>query len=174
MNPVIIGMNNPYGVDPHYALYPLPENSAGGRLYDMIREGTHLTRPQYVSMFDRYNLVSGPWNAVAAKHRICELLPQLADRHVVLLGKEVQRAFGVLTKAAVGEDRRVVRLLPRAEATFYAIPHPSGRNQWYNDPENRERVVCLLARLHAERDRGGALPPRAALSPAGRSAEVSS
>ena len=34
--PIIVGEANPYGGDPAYALYPIPENSAGGRLCRLI------------------------------------------------------------------------------------------------------------------------------------------
>lgn len=151
MNPLVIGMNNPYGADPYYALYPLPRESAGGRLYAMVREATHLTPSQYVSLFDRMNLVEGPWSYSRAQLAIPGIIQSLAGRQVVLLGKDVQRAFGIQSDPLT-VHRRLVRLLPRSEATFYLLPHTSGRNPWYNDPDHRQAAVQLLAQIHEERE----------------------
>jgi hypothetical protein len=155
MNPLLIGMNNPYGTDPHYALYPLPEGSAGGRLYEMIHEATGLSRSQYVRSFDRINLVEGPWSPSKARSRVIDLRPSLAGRVVVMLGREVQLAFEVVVpimeEAQLFEvGPALARGSPGGLITYYAIPHPSGRNPWYNDPQNRCRVVALLRRIHEE------------------------
>jgi hypothetical protein len=154
VNPLLIGMNNPYGQNPRYALYPMPENSAGGLLYDMVREATGLTPPQYIEMFDRINIVDGEWNRRRAAANAVDLIRSLAGRNVVLLGRKVQEAFGLYhsDRGPITEIRKVTSLLPRGEATFHCIPHPSGRNPWYNDPENRQLVKNLLARLHEGRN----------------------
>lgn len=53
LRPILVGEANPYGGDPRYALYPLPENSAGGRLCRLILK---LEVRQYLRSFDRRNL----------------------------------------------------------------------------------------------------------------------
>lgn len=150
MKPLLIGMNNPYGTDPSHALYPAPRNSAGHRLYDMVREGLGITRARYLESFDRVNLVYGEWDRRAARISASELLPDLAGRQVALLGREVQIAFGWIGRSPLEEWSEIVALVPRLHATFHAVPHPSGVNQWYNAPGNRQRVVDLLRRLYIE------------------------
>lgn len=59
MKPLLVGEQNPYGADPKFALYPYPENSAGGRLCFKV---FGLTRHEYLARFDRVNLCSGKWS----------------------------------------------------------------------------------------------------------------
>jgi hypothetical protein len=100
----------------------------------------------YVHRFERINLVSGPWDAGAARTRAEELRPSLAGRRVVLLGREVARAFGI--QSSVFSEECDVDALDGP--TFYLLPHPSGRNLLYNDPGRRLAAGELLARLYAE------------------------
>ena len=147
MKPVIIGMNNPYGADPRFALYPLPVGSAGGRLYGMLQEATGIGRQAYLETFERVNLVDGPWKAAAARERAAQLRPWLIGRHVILLGRAVQAAFGI-DADPLAEVVRTISVIPRFETVYHAVPHPSGRNLWYNNPANREAAKALLARVH--------------------------
>lgn len=144
--PVIVGMNNPVSAAPEHALYPLPRHHAGGRLWRMLFDETGATMRQYVDAFERVNLVTGPAFATrAAQARAAELLPSLAGRSIVLLGQEVRKSFGhqrsaLLEPYCVGP--------PGSEVTFYQLPHPSGRNLWYNDDTNRRAAGRLLAMLY--------------------------
>lgn len=148
MNPLLVGMNNPYGADPKYALYPHPPLSAGGRFYALVEEAVGLSRGEYVKRFDRINVVDGPWSMQLARKRAPLLMVMVQDyRQVILLGRDVQNAFGMHDIAPMHERSVIVRLVPRIETTFYCIPHPSGRNQWYNDPANRGSVIELIRRL---------------------------
>lgn len=142
--PVLIGMNNPVSVDPAHALYPLPKGRAGHRLYEMLAEvNPSVTMSSYARTFERLNLVIGPFDRAVARERAAELIPVLAGRGVVLLGKEVARAFYVVDE---------IDWIPRRVhgATFYLLPHPSGRNHKYNDPDVRRAAGEVLARLYAE------------------------
>jgi hypothetical protein len=135
-------MNNPISLDPQYALYPLPAGCAGHRLYEMLREVLpSATMSGYARRFERINLVSGPWDARAAKIRAEELRPTLVDRHVVLLGLQVAKAFEIDTRCSISNEDD--------DAIFYLLPHPSGRNLLYNDPGRRRAAGELLARLYA-------------------------
>lgn len=155
VKPLIIGMNNPYGAKPEYALYPLPRMSAGGRLYALIREATGLTRVQYRDQFDRINLVNGPWSAAAARS-VARLMLRggtFTGRHVVFLGRDVQMAFELnladpccqFLSTSFCSSR-----LPKGPPEFhgYALPHTSGRNHWWNDEVNRRRGLVLLRSLY--------------------------
>jgi hypothetical protein len=58
---------------------------------------------------------------------------------VLLLGRRVQRAFGF----------EVLKPLDRYwdsewSPRFMMVPHPSGRNRWYNDPVNRAQACVEL------------------------------
>jgi hypothetical protein len=144
--PLIVGMNNPLSLDPWYALYPLPEGCAGHRLYSMLAEVLPtVTMRDYVRRFERVNLVSGPWDATAARSRAEELRPSLAGRHVILLGQEVAKAFGIDPHYSWVCDEE-------DDATFYLLPHPSGRNLLYNDPGRRAHAGKILANLYEGRD----------------------
>lgn len=136
-------MNNPISLDPKYALHPWPRGCAGNRLYEMLREvDPSVAMHEYMRRFDRVNLVAGPWNVRMARVRAAELRPTLVGRHVVLLGQKVAEAFGI--------DPRCSACKLDEDATFYLLPHPSGRNLLYNDPGRRRATGQLLARLYAE------------------------
>lgn len=99
------------------------------------REGL-LERVEAVNVLERF---PGPDGAKGdrfprgrARRRARHLLPSLRGRTVLLAGKRVAEAFGVnaeyLTWHEHPEGFRVV-----------VIPHPSGVNRWWNEPENRRR-----------------------------------
>jgi hypothetical protein len=147
--PVLVGMNNPLSPHPRHALYPSPPGCTGHRIYEMLRAarpGT--TEEEYLAGFDRRNLIGGrtwPTGRGAAQHRRMAadaLRATLAgsDRHVVLLGKDVQRAFGVIMEPLSFERSR-------HGYWVHCVPHPSGLCRWYNEGDNARRVGELLARL---------------------------
>jgi hypothetical protein len=137
-------MNNPISMDPWYALYPLPVGCTGNRLFEMLREADPLvTMSGYARRFERLNLVVGRWDAGKANVRAREMMPALIGRNVVLLGREVARAFGFDSFGPVAERRT------KDGAIFHLLPHPSGRNPLYNDPGRRRAAGELLARLYA-------------------------
>ena len=139
--PVLVGMNNPVSLAPEHALYPWPPGCAGHRLYSMLAERRpDLRMRDYVRLFDRRNLVRGPWDAEAARLSARAMLPDLAGRRVVLLGREVARAFDLGGLQQLGALRA-------GDVTFYLLPHPSGRNRRYNAPEVRAAAGDLLASL---------------------------
>jgi hypothetical protein len=138
---IIIGMNNPLSTDPRYALFPAPEGCAGHRLWQMLQlAAPDLVRMDYINGFERMNLVTGPWSGRAGRDSAAELLRsgRLHSRRVILLGTEVWRAFSLpITVPACGTH-------VAGTTEFTRVPHPSGRNLWYNDINNRRRVGRLL------------------------------
>jgi hypothetical protein len=77
-----------------------------------------------------------------------------AELRYVLAGYEVCRAFGqrVLPASGTRGDRPLLRWYVSREGARVAIlPHPSGRNRWYNALENRLAAERFLRRL-VERD----------------------
>ena len=111
-----------------------------------------LTRYEYLERFDRMNLLfhfpgkrqSGDKFSIRdAKLAANAIRPLLVDRRVVLVGRNVANAFG-LQEEEFHEwtTLQVRRYCPiqkcRGLARIACVPHPSGRNHWYNDAENLE------------------------------------
>lgn len=151
---VLIGMNNPYGADPKYALYPLPERATGWNIWSML----HDFRPdvglsEYADAFDRRNLLVGAWSDRRARERAEEIASrrELQERTVLLFGARVRDAFR-LPKTPCGSEARIN--LETLKFTYlHWTPHPSGLCQWYNIPKNRALVGKFLVRLY-EGERG--------------------
>jgi hypothetical protein len=140
--PVLVGMNNPMSDDPAHALYPLPLGCAGSRLWEMLAEETGATRQQYLRAFERVNLVVGPWSRAAARVGAAQLSARLAGRTAILLGAQVRDAFGHSPTGDVLAPYQVDGTL------FYQLPHPSGRNLWYNHEANRRRAGQVLGDVY--------------------------
>lgn len=152
MKPVLIGENNPISLRSGYELYPLPVGCSGQRLWVMLNEahqraheGKYLMPSWYIERFDRRNLVVGhTFDLQKAKTRVREFKAELfgSGRRVVLLGKRVQGAFGL--------SLQPLEMIRADGCEWYAVPHPSGRNTWYNDARHAAAVGNLLLRLYEE------------------------
>lgn len=91
-----------------------------------------------------------PWSEYREKFErgnVCDLDPlssaRIADRTVLVLGREAWRLMLLLetTRFFGSQTDRV------CNTKFILLPHPSGRNLFYNDPANRERVTKLLQEI---------------------------
>ena len=139
--PLLLGMNNPLSDDPEFDLYPYPERSTGWRLWKMLPDGT--TRQQYLDAFERLNLVRArEWNTKAAKAAARDVLPMLQDRVVVVLGSDVRSALGLHKAEPLSYHRE--RRISGTSFAWIALPHPSGRNHWFNKPENYTAACHIL------------------------------
>lgn len=136
--------------EPGCPLYPLPAGCAGARLRELF--GLSLT--EYLRAFDRTNL---GWrngsDAAELRAAAWALRPLLAGRSALLLGRRVLRAF------ELGEPEPLswlwldcgrgpawdVRRKRLARVAY--LPHPSGRNRWYNEEENVRRAREFLREL---------------------------
>lgn len=161
MKPILIGLNNPVSTRPGHELYPLPEGCTGNRLWGLLHDRTGASMSQYLDTFERRNLVRGvEYDKVKGRARAHETLVELrgSGRTVVLLGSVVREAFhfclkgsGDLFTPVIGEDGLPPLLVHPQEAggcTWRQIPHPSGRNLFYNDEKNREVVALLMEELY--------------------------
>lgn len=150
MRPILIGMNNPLSLAPGHELYPHPPGCTGHRLWSMLNERLPIvTRRRYLDTFERRNLVVGTqYDKRIARASASLIYAELwgSGRVVVLLGNAVRDAFG---------DVPPLLLHPQliGGCTWRQIPHPSGRNLWYNVPENRKLVGVLLEELYAAYNR---------------------
>lgn len=141
--PVLIGMNNPVSSAPEHALFPHPVGCTGHRLYEMLRERVPtVTRREYLDRFDRRNVVCGKfYDKKLAREGAAKLEQEFwgSGRTVVLLGNDTVSAFG--------HPRLLIHPQIIGGVTYRQIPHPSGRNLWFNDEDNRRMVAMLLEDL---------------------------
>jgi hypothetical protein len=120
----------------------------------------------YLETFERRNLVRGVAYDRAEGHAAAErTVRELMDtgRTIVLLGSDVRAAFSramhrignlfphtldAWTAGERGLPPVLVHPQMAGGCTWRQIPHPSGRNLFYNDPRNRETVAMLLEELY--------------------------
>lgn len=156
MRPLLIGQAPGPNTDPSLPLFPVPRTSAGGKLQQL----TGLTRGQYLKTFDRVNLLpyfpgrttarDDTFPMTPAKLAAQVTMPLLSGRTVVLVGRNVANAFrlGDLDFHA-WKDIRVKRAClvqrDRGTARIAVVPHPSGRNHWYNKEANRQEAKAFWA-----------------------------
>lgn len=128
----LVGERNPYGGAPRFALYHEPAGASGDRLRRMLGLSVDAYR-----VLPKFNLCAGTWNPVQAHGRALELRQRY--RVIVALGAKVRLSFPRPPLAwEVREDEY---------GLVIALPHPSGRNRAWNDPEARGRARQLLS-LH--------------------------
>lgn len=133
----------PTGGEEH-PLFPIPWQSAGGRLCHRIMAVSTTT---YLRSFDRMNLIAkGPWKQGQARQTAQAVRRVLHGRTVILLGRKVMSAFGYGDQWPFFDTR-----IEKPEGkwlrpiTFVFLPHPSGRNHVWNDPETIPLAWALLA-----------------------------
>ncbi len=147
MKPLLIGeAPSKNQTDPH----PLE-----GRIGRKLAECAGLSYDAYLDMFDRVNLLAVRQDTkekgfefdMKAARESALLMRQsgiMRDRSVVLLGNRVAEAFGV----------RSIRFFhghPHGQGgMLWVMPHPSGINRWWNDPDHHE-AACSFMRGMVER-----------------------
>ena len=143
--PILIGMNNPISFESGHELFPAPEGCTGHRLWRLLTARTGASRKDYLETFERRNLVRGSvFIKMAARTRAAEITRELfgSGRVVVLLGREVQSAFAI--------PPLLVHPQVIGGCTWRQLPHPSGRNMWYNEPENVRVAELLMEELYVQ------------------------
>jgi hypothetical protein len=132
VRPLIVGEHNPYGSDPHFALYPAPAGSAGARLAVILA----MRRGQYLEAFDRVNLLTRDrWSLPLAR----EAAARLAHRRRVLLGAKVCAAHGV--------DFAPFHRVAGDGWWGVVLPHPSGRCRIWNDAGSSDLARAAVRKL---------------------------
>lgn len=148
MRPIILGMNNPVSSRPEHALFPYPPGCTGARLLKLLRRRVpDATRQEYLAAFDRRNLLSKLiWSREDAREAADQFLevsgPELIGRTVLVLGREVASLLGL--------EEQLVYPLERHGAVWRQLPHPSGRNHWYNNDVCAELAAMLLEELYEQ------------------------
>lgn len=127
---LLVGEQPRPGGNPKLPLWPWPKNCAGARLFAM--SGMKLM--DYLRLLARVNVSRQPvarWNANGARQRGLALIETLPPgMRVIACGARARDALGI------GDWFRITDLKHRVQGV--AIPHPSGRNLEYNDPDNRK------------------------------------
>jgi uracil-DNA glycosylase len=127
-----------------------PSRITDGKLPFSGRSGLFLARllgiehEQLSELFELRNLIArwpgkdgkGDLFPLAVARLEADAVP-IAGRTVVLAGTQVATAFGVAKL-----DRLVWHRLRGAKIGI--IPHPSGLNRWWNEPENRDAARRFL------------------------------
>jgi hypothetical protein len=133
-----------------FPMYPYPARSAAGRLKACIEFSTR----EYLQAFARANLMdaypgkSFPATAAATREAAMCIAREMAPRPLLLMGRGVATAFflpattPVLEWSPMHVREYVIQIA--------IVPHPSGRNLWYNVPANREAVRNFFAPFRAE------------------------
>lgn len=147
MKAVLLGMNNPLSRNPRHALWPSPPGCTGHRLLRLLQtRRPEVTSRDYLRGFDRMNILDGPWDVEKARDVARALPSLLRGRTVVVLGDGPRRVLGL--------PRILVHPHYDRGVTWRQLPHPSGRNRWYNDETCRALAATLLDELytHGETD----------------------
>ena len=125
----------------HSPLFPLPKSASGFRLKELM--GLSLT--QY-TVLRRVNLIAKPmhgkWDKELAAWTAKGLLGGglLRDSRCILLGQKVKEAFSLLSM----EDFTWTRY---DHIQVASIPHPSGLNRVWNDPEVKAKAERFFSEL---------------------------
>jgi hypothetical protein len=138
VRPYILGLNNPKGLP---ALDPTVPGSAGDRLFRIVTTLRPMSTEAWLRRTQRYNLLPYPElpRDYRAQARVAAdwLGPKISGRTVILLGSDVATALGHTAPPFVWADDR----------DWIQIPHPSGKNLFYNDPVNRLATSVLFHQL---------------------------
>lgn len=138
--------------------------SAGFRRFWKLAGFLH--RSDYLLFFDRANVVGRiwsereePWPREEAAEAAEKIMQLARGRDVFLLGARVARAFNVaadvpwlssvLRQSHEHLDFGLVEQV-HPPTRLHKIPHPSGRNRWWNDREN-ERAAARYLREQVRR-----------------------
>lgn len=143
IRPILVGMSDPQGET--RPLSPAVPGRAGARLVSFMQAvDPSVTSEQYDEAFIRVNLCDVAWGlgsaadtASALKHFVWGLPGKV---EVVVLGSDTWQAF----KFAADHPWVYPH---RFGATWRCLPHPSGRNRWYNEEPNRLVAGMLLLDL---------------------------
>jgi hypothetical protein len=127
---VLLGMNSPTSE----VLGFVNKGGAGARLLEL----TGLDEEEYIRKYQRINLLSSKsWSASLAKKKAFRMKRLLRGRTVVVLGKGVWSALGLPEIEWLGVHCE-------GKTTWALIPHPSGKNHFYNSGENKKLVRRFL------------------------------
>jgi hypothetical protein len=114
-----------------------------------------LTRGEYMRTFERVNLLycfpgkhkrDDKFPMSPARTAAMAMRPLLAERTVIFIGRNVANAFGFEADWHDWIDWPVRRRSLTSDhwmCRAAVVPHPSGRNHWYNNAENKQAASAF-------------------------------
>lgn len=149
---LLCGKDNPLSAHPGYALYHEPQNCSGHRLQSRILGLP--ARSWYLPIW-RTNLCVGGWDrdlAIGRAERLIQGDPGAPPpwRLIVVLGDDVLGAFcraGRSDFCSFEPTGVRPHVTSGHEMTILPLPHPSGRNAFWNHSPNIQRARAILSRL---------------------------
>ena len=174
MRTLLVGLDNPLSDDSTKALLPIPERGSGGRIVELIEAGlkadgmaeSYSVR-DYLRDFHRVNLYpirqaatgKGATKLDRLMAQWCLMYAVVAGyQNIVLFGNRVRSAFADIVELGA-EDTLDCQIIDADwferghKIAFHTVPHPSGRNRFYNEPENCLLVGRRLADLRERRNK---------------------
>lgn len=154
MRLLLIGQAPGPNTDPRLPLFPLPRTSGGGRLCQLmgLRNSRYLALTERINLLNRYpgKWQNGDvWPLREARIAAESMQPLLAGRRVVLVGRNVADAFDIRSPFHQWTTLQVRRRCPVSGcpglAEVAVVPHPSGRNHWYNAEDRRAEARAFWA-----------------------------
>ena len=156
MKTILVGIAPARKGEEGQPLSALASQSTGRKIADLLG----IAPVEYMKSFDRVNVCPFPrpstikpteWTA-AAENLAGSLL---RGRRVILLGPNVAACFGItrlnfdFLSWREAQPSRVTNCLGyvagrSAPFSWAVLPHPSGRNRWYNDEKNRRAAREFL------------------------------
>jgi hypothetical protein len=171
---LFVGEDNPQSTAPEHALYNYPPRCAGNRLQERIL-GLH--EDLYLACW-RTNRCVGGWSMKVARERALRVLFQedAPWSVIVMLGRKVAEAFAVVVGGTPLSPFKFFASAPAISArlsmnrdfvpndeddasypTLISLPHPSGRNLIWNDPQVALNARAMLRQIAPEMPWGGLL-----------------
>lgn len=143
---LLLGEDNPQSTRPEHALVPWPDNCAGHRLMARI---FGIPEQLYLAM-RRTNLCCPTWSVAEARARAAAILRNAErDSLIVALGAKVRDAIHHPYRAA-GKPPAFFTATQHGPVcgggfvNVVHLPHPSGRNQIWNDSAQIARARDIL------------------------------
>lgn len=116
----------------------------------MLNDRTGASKSEYVRAFARHNLIRGrKWSRSKAREGAFQATFFAKENMtVIILGNDVRRAMNSVLKTKI--QKMLIHPQVVDGVTYRFVPHPSGRNLFYNDPTNRELIASLLEDLYVK------------------------
>lgn len=138
-----------------------PPSPIAGRIGRRLAKCAGMNFEAFLEHFDRVNLLEVRQDTAEhgfkfdmgqARHNAVQLIPRMmAAPYVLLLGRRVSAAFWL--DAAYFTRIRFPRMVNggvEEGAVVYIVPHPSGFNHWWNDPEHVRQAEDFMRGMVAQ------------------------
>lgn len=148
---LLLGEDNPQSASPEHALYDYPPNCAGERLRRLILD---IPSDRYLSIW-RTNLCNPTWSEQIARRRALELALDDTWDTIIMVGRKVARAMASVDRTRLSKANQdplePFEVSPRyfrgdtgRWVQLVSLPHPSGRNLIWNNPDARETARRIV------------------------------